>query len=130
MKLVFDTNVLFSSFASAGVCHGLYERARSEAAIVLCEAILDELAEKLKVKIRANPREIAEVIAILREDCIVLPTPKNIPKVCRDPDDDVILALAVFAEADALVTGDRDPLVLKAHHGIPILPPGEMSKQI
>ncbi len=47
---------------------------------------------------------------------IPLPEP-----VCRDPD--LVLAAALAANADAIVTGDRDLLVLKSFHGIPILNP-------
>jgi len=43
--------------------------------------------------------------------------------VCRDSDDDLILAAALAAKADAIVTGDQDLLVLKGFKGIPILNP-------
>ena len=43
--------------------------------------------------------------------------------VCRDADDDVVLATALAAKADIIVTGDNDLLVLKEFHGIRILPP-------
>jgi len=43
--------------------------------------------------------------------------------ICRDPDDDHVLALAIAAHADVIVTGDQDLLVLKTFQGIPILTP-------
>ena len=43
--------------------------------------------------------------------------------VCRDADDDWILATALAAKADGLVTGDNDLLVLGRHEGVPILTP-------
>lgn len=128
MNLVFDTNVLFAAFVTEGACHALYERARSQAAIVVSEDILAELAEKLRVKIKASPADIREAEAQLRLHCTVLPSPRHVPRVCRDPDDDVILATAVAARAHALVTGDQDLLVLKRHQGIPILTPREAGK--
>lgn len=42
---------------------------------------------------------------------------------CRDPDDDKFLALAAVGRADALISGDRDLLVLGSHEGIPVLTP-------
>ena len=45
--------------------------------------------------------------------------------VCRDPDDDLILAAALAAEANLLVTGNQDLLVIKEFEGIPILTPRE-----
>ena len=46
-------------------------------------------------------------------------------RVCRDPDDDQILATAVAARADCLVTGDTDLLVLDRYAGIPIVRPAD-----
>ena len=43
------------------------------------------------------------------------------PDGLRDPDDVHVLACAVAAEADAIVTGDQDLLALKSFPGIPIL---------
>ena len=42
--------------------------------------------------------------------------------VSRDPDDDHVLAAALGAEAQLIVSGDRDLLVLETLRNIPILP--------
>lgn len=42
---------------------------------------------------------------------------------CRDPDDDKLLETAMMGQADCLVTGDRDLLVLSPFHDILILNP-------
>ena len=44
---------------------------------------------------------------------------------CRDPKDDKFLALAVNGQADFIVTGDRDLLVLNPFRGIAIVQPEE-----
>ena len=49
-------------------------------------------------------------------DVVPLPEP-----VCRDPDDDVVLALALAASADLIVSGDNDLLVLEQFEGVPIV---------
>jgi predicted nucleic acid-binding protein len=41
----------------------------------------------------------------------------------RSPDDDLILACAVAAKADFLVTGDRDLLEIGEHEEIKVLDP-------
>ena len=52
--------------------------------------------------------------------------PPPLPQpICRDPDDDHVLAVAIAAQADFIVTGDQDLLVLKAVQGIPILTPAQ-----
>ena len=40
--------------------------------------------------------------------------------VCRDPDDNKLLEIAVAGRADCLVTGDQDLLVLDPFRGIPV----------
>ena len=44
-------------------------------------------------------------------------------QVCRDPEDDNILAAAVSADCDCIITGDKDLLVLKQYEGVQILSP-------
>jgi putative PIN family toxin of toxin-antitoxin system len=49
-------------------------------------------------------------------------------RVCRDEDDDVVLATALAGKADVIVTGDEDLLVLKKFRGIEILSPRQFLK--
>lgn len=44
-------------------------------------------------------------------------------RVCRDPEDDMVLALAIGGHADAVVTGDKDLLSLTPFRGVPIVTP-------
>ncbi len=44
---------------------------------------------------------------------------------CRDPKDDMFLALALSIKADTIVTGDQDLLVLNPFREIPILTPSD-----
>ena len=58
----------------------------------------------------------------------VTPSPKPRPRFRRafqapDPDDDMVLATAIAAQADVLISGDDDLLCLKSHQGIRILSP-------
>lgn len=41
----------------------------------------------------------------------------------RDPDDAIVVTIAVAMSADAIITGDDDLLVLEQFDRIPILPP-------
>jgi len=43
--------------------------------------------------------------------------------ICRDVKDDKLLALALDGNADLIVTGDKDLLVLNPFEGIPIITP-------
>jgi uncharacterized protein len=43
--------------------------------------------------------------------------------VCRDPDDDNILAAAISGKCNCIITGDKDLLVLKQYEGVDIFSP-------
>ncbi len=123
MRIVFDANGLFAGFVAYGACAGLYEECLLSGQIVVSRFILEELREKLLTKAKLSLMEVKDVIDAVSADAEVLePQPLAIP-VCRDADDDWILAAALAGKADALVTGDKDLLVLKRYEGIPILAP-------
>jgi predicted nucleic acid-binding protein len=105
MRVVLDTNVLLSGLLWHGTPHTLIERVRKGAlTLVSSPALLAELAEL---------RALAEVSE---------PAPLAQP-VCRDPDDDAVLALAIATHADLIVSGDRDLLALKHFQDIAIVTP-------
>jgi len=123
VRILFDTNVLFAAFITHGTCAGLYEECLQRAQIVVSEEILSELQENLISKAKLSRNESLEVVQAVRADADVIqaiPLPKS---VCRDPDDDLILAAALAGKVDAIVTGDQDLLVLKSFESIPILNP-------
>jgi putative PIN family toxin of toxin-antitoxin system len=130
MKAVFDTNVLIAAFLTEGICAKLLIRARRrDFDMILCEGILQEFKRVLKKKFAASPHEMSEALTILSaatQD--ILGQTDSIVPICRDPDDDLILACARDAVADYVVTGDEDLLVLKNYEGISILNPREFEK--
>ena len=94
--------------------------------IVSSPALLAELADVIgrskfdAILIRTNTsreRSLAEVRQLAE---VIDPTPLPTP-VCRDPDDDEVLALALAAQVELIVSGDDDLLVLGSFEGIPIV---------
>jgi uncharacterized protein len=51
-------------------------------------------------------------------------------KACRDPDDDKLLEIAVLGQADCIVTGDQDLLVLDPFQGVRIMTPASFLEAI
>ncbi len=125
MKAVFDTNVLIAAFISEGVCAKLLARARKKQfELVTCPFVLREFERVLKKKFKAAADEVHEALDLVVEDVQVeAATEKNAPGVCRDPDDDNVLACALAADADYIVTGDDDLLVLASHGKTKIITP-------
>ena len=57
-------------------------------------------------------------------------TPAERVTACRDPKDDKFLEIAVAGEADVIVSGDQDLLVLHPFAGIPIVPPNAFLRML
>jgi predicted nucleic acid-binding protein len=51
----------------------------------------------------------------------VVNLPETIPRICRDPDDDRLIACAVVGGAEVIVSGDQDLCTLQRVGGIAIL---------
>jgi putative PIN family toxin of toxin-antitoxin system len=83
----------------------------------------------LKKKFSASPHELSDALHILSEATLEIHgQPDSIKPICRDSDDDLILACAKGSAADYVVTGDDDLLVLKTYEGISIVRPREFEK--
>ncbi len=130
MKAILDTNVLIAAFLTDGICAKLLVRARKrDFDLILCDGILQEFKRVLKNKFAASPHETSEALIILSEATLeILGQTDLITPICRDSDDDLILACARDAVADYVVTGDEDLLVLKNYEGISIVTPREFEK--
>ena len=127
MKIVLDANVIIAAFAARGLCESVMEVCLSEHEIVLSDHLFDEILRNLRLKIKLPTNIVDNIGKFLREHAnISIPIPLE-SDVCRDPDDIKILGLAVASNADYIVTGDKDLLVLKSFQGIPILNPRSFS---
>lgn len=127
MKAVFDTNVLIAAFLTEGVCSKLLTRARKgECDLILSNDIIREFEKMLRKKFALSRQEISDVRAILAEATKAIIRQVNpIEPICRDGDDNKILACALAADADHLVTGDEDLLVMKKYGKTRIISPKE-----
>ncbi len=122
MKLVVDTNVLIAGLAGEGLCRDIVKRRLPTCELFTSRALLDELVEKLTLKFNLTPDELPLLKIYEAEASVIKPEP--LPKqFCRDADDDEVLAVAIAAEAEMILTGDKDLLVLKQFQGIRILSP-------
>ena len=123
MRVFLDTNVLVSAFATRGLCADVFRHVLAEHTLVSGEVVLRELRRVLRRKLKLPSRMVNSIEALLREH-EVTPKPKapaDIP--IRDPDDKWIVASAVAAQAEILVTGDRELLDLGQRAPLRILDP-------
>ena len=114
MRVFLDTNVLVSGFATRGLCADLVRLVLAEHELVVGEVVLKELERVLTRKIELPAEAIQEIVAFLEQQT-VQPTPKTVsPIPVRDEDDQWVLATALAAKAEVLVTGDKDLLDIAA----------------
>lgn len=128
MRLVLDTNVTISGLLWRGTPYRLLQAIRSQQPqqqIYTSRALLEELTEVItRPAFSAQLQRIGKTTAALLADYIQiveLAEPTEVPRVARDPDDDHVLACALAAKAELIVSGDkRHLLVLGEYQGIPI----------
>ena len=136
MREVIDTNVLLSGLLWRGAPHALIEHVQAGTlAMVSSPALLAELdevisrakfAEILARSKTSRERSLAEMRQLAE---VIVPPPLPQP-VCRDPDDDHVLACALAAQADLIVSGDADLLNLRQYQSIRIVAAAEALRLI
>ena len=114
MKVVVDTNVLISAFVFGGNAERVLEKVLVSAELIASEFIFDELRRVLNQKFEVPSDNVNRILTSLNQVALVLSPDSPLPAVCRDADDNYILPLAEFSNADFIVTGDKDLLVLEA----------------
>lgn len=123
MRVFLDTNVLVSAFAARGTCADVFRVVLSEHTLVIGEVVLQELRRALRLRIKLPPRMVKEIEEFLREHEVVAKPSRASDVPIRDPDDQWVLASAIHAKADVLVTGDRDLLDVAGKADIKIVSP-------
>lgn len=94
------------------------------AELVIAEPVGAELRRVLVDKLGVSGVEVKALELLLGELVELSEVPEQVPAVSGDPDDDRILAAAVEAGVEILVSGDaRHLLPLEEHRGMRIISP-------
>ena len=129
MSVVFDTNVLVAGVVAEGLCREIVETYVPDHTPILSSVLWDELVEKLRDKFGLKLDGLPVLGLYRRHAEWVEPLPLDTP-VCRDPDDDWVLATAASGQADVIVTGDHDLLAVKRFRDVEILSPRQFITRI
>ena len=127
LRIVLDTNIVISGLIWRGAPHQVMLALSDDKFTAYTSySMVSELTRKLlgtKLGRELIKRDISaqQLVMSYTALCeIVSPVPLAQP-ICRDPDDDAVLACAKAANADLIISGDQDLLVLQAFEGIQIV---------
>jgi uncharacterized protein len=123
--ILLDTNVLIAAFVARGLCNELLEHCIRNHSLVTSSFIIGEFRDKLSDKFKYRPEEINQAAELLLSRMKEVASTRLEQRVCRDAEDDNVLAAAIEGKCNCIITGDKDLLVLKRYRGIDILSPSE-----
>ena len=132
-RYVFDTNVIVSAllFENSKPAQALrYALANGE--VLLSLDLLEELNEVLgreRFNRYMTSEEREEFLEALIERAVLVEITENVQE-CRDPKDDKVLELALNGEAQYIISGDRDLLVLHPFRDVLVLTADEFLETI
>ena len=123
MRIVIDSNIFISAFFYKGNPLKIWMRViEGLDALYITKDIIEEIEDVIySEKFKADKNEIERFIKVIKKTSKLITPSTIIDNVCRDKDDNKILSCAISANADFIITGDKDLLVLKEFNNIKIL---------
>ena len=126
LVVILDTNVFISAIVYKGLPGKIIELyvLKNEFEIAISPEILAEILGKLKYKFCFS-EEILKELRQEFEETFKYVLPVYTTKICRDPDDNKVIDLALCTGAKYIITGDKNLLILKSYKKIQILKPSD-----
>ena len=113
MRVLLDTNVIVSAVTTRGLCADVFRAILAAHELVTCTQVLQEVRRILSIKFGVPEQLLAEYLELISQDAIVA-EPEDLPDLpLQDKDDAEIVAAAIGAQAEVLVTGDHELQSLK-----------------
>lgn len=133
MRIVLDTNVAVSALLWQGTAHQLLQAVRQRpgaqlfSSPALLAELLDVLSRPFAVKRLALIGKSAREVVADYLVAVELVEPASVPRVVpNDADDDEVIACALAAQAELIVSGDKHLTDLGSHFQvIPIVSPAQ-----
>lgn len=98
--------------------------------LAMSPTLLTEIVDVLsrpRIRKRISAEDAQLFLADVAAQALMFADPPDPPSVCRDPDDDYLVALAAASGAEVLVSGDDDVLAVEpAQVAVEVVTPREM----
>jgi uncharacterized protein len=128
---VLDSTVLVSAFLTpGGAADALVDQAKAGRITgAVAEEILAETArvlltaERIRLRYPYSDADVQDYLQSIRQAALIAANLPPLSGLVRDPNDDMVLACAVAAEASYVLTRDDDLLSLGTYEGIAIVAP-------
>jgi len=128
MRVILDTNLLISAVLIKNSPPDKALRKAQNSCTILCSnSIFNEYTEKLllpRFNKYASLIKRTNMLNDIEREALFIESEVKISE-CRDPKDNKFLELAVAGDANCIVTGDKDLLVLNPFRGIKIISPSD-----
>lgn len=136
MRVIADTNIAVSGLLWHGAPRQVLEAARAgtiqlyTSPVLLAE--LEDVLQRSKFARRLTLAQVTPPTLVLGYASLArVIHPASVPSViASDPDDDAVIACAVAAQAEVIVSGDRDLLNLRFYEGIPIVTAAQLLSRL
>jgi putative PIN family toxin of toxin-antitoxin system len=124
MRVVPDTNVLVSAIVFGGPPGEIMALAAArQLQLILSPPLISELRRVLREKFEFSDDALYLAETLVRRAGIVVEPDRTLVLITEDPEDNRVLEAAAEGKVDAIISGDRHLLTLKAYEGIPIMSP-------
>ena len=121
-RVIFDSNIWISFYIGKRLNELRIALTHPKVKVFVCQKLLWEVkatTQKPKLLKYISPDRERMLLEIMQA-CQYVNIVEQV-SISRDPNDDYLLDLAVTTDADFLVTGDKDLLVLKKYHNTNII---------
>lgn len=131
MRVVVDANVHVSALIGTGPPARIIEFWQSQRAfdLVICPDLVGEIRRacgRTRLRTRIPEADVSVYLLMLGTHAIQMPNPESVEETTRDRNDDYLVALARAANADLIISGDRD-LTEWAEQQPPVVTPAEFA---
>ena len=132
ISAVLDTNTIVSATINAyGIPHQIVLATYARlfrlitSSVIVAEVQRTLSRPRILRRYPLTPTDLQAVRDLLTREAVTTPLTATVSGVATHPEDDLILATAVSARADYLVTGDRQLLKLGSYQDVRIVSPRE-----